>query len=470
MLIPLIDVTESAICTTDAASTELMTFLGHLGVLGPVMLRVDDVTVGLDNDSFLNYMKKAACEAALHVDGLQLDNDELVTKLLDNGCHVVYFQDNRLEHDLQVQVLKSFPKSRVGLNCEQHSLTLASMMDMVGRYQEYAGHFLFRMPTLSDSQTLQEMAAIRQQAKVVAATGVRINFLMPLGSSEADLVTLSTFHENINAVFLPKLVTTLKDRPVIKSPYPSTIAVVADAETRQIAPDNIEVDYIGAYIACLRTDRPDGLYTTVVCDEHDVCLGLVYSNEQSIRTALSEKKGVYWSRSRGGLWRKGDSSGMHQSLLAVKLDCDGDALRFSVIQHGEPAAFCHLMTKTCWGPVHGIQHLQEVLIDRQKSAPVGSYTKRLFDDPDLLQKKLLEEAQELIEATDPDHVAAEAADVMYFMMTRCVAAGVGLRDIERHLDKRTLKVTRRPGNAKAWRSENAANILEGKPAVPPSST
>lgn len=214
-----------------------------------------------------------------------------------------------------------------------------------------------------------------------------------------------------------------------------------------------------AFIGCLRTDRPDGLYTTVVCDEHDVCLGLVYSNEQSIRTAVSERRGVYWSRSRGGLWKKGETSGMHQELLAIRFDCDGDALRFSVIQRGQPPAFCHLMTRTCWGNVHGLQHLEEILVDRKRAAPAGSYTKRLFDDPVLLQKKLLEEVQELVEATDPDHVAAEAADVTYFMMTRCVAAGVGLRDIERHLDKRTLKVIRRPGNAKDWRSENAAQIL-----------
>ena len=39
-----------------------------------------------------------------------------------------------------------------------------------------------------------------------------------------------------------------------------------------------------------------------------------------------------------------------------------------------------------------------------------------------------------------DKVAAEAADVIYFMMTRCVAAGVGLREIEKHLDRRSLKV------------------------------
>ena len=398
MLLPLVDITEAAVRSEDATTAQLLPFLAHLGVLGPVLLRFQGgISSTGDDDSLVNFMKKAANDTALHVQGLQLDNDELVTKFLDNGCHVVYF-DRSTEDSLQTQVLKSFPKNRVGLNCEQDVLTLAHMIDIIGRYQEVAGHFLFRMPTLTDSQTLQDMAAIRQQAKVVAATGVKVNFKMPVGSTPSELALLSTFHEhNINAIFYPKLVTTLPDTPVIRSSCPLAASVVAEAETLQIAIDSIETDYFAAYIACLRTDRPDGLFTTVVCDEHDVCLGLVYSNEQSIKTAFSERKGVYWSRSRGGLWRKGDSSGMHQTLLAVKFDCDGDALRFNVIQHGEPPAFCHLMTKTCWGPVTGIQHLQEVLIDRKKSAPVGSYTKRLFDDPDLLQKKLLEEVKTLID-------------------------------------------------------------------------
>ena len=67
--------------------------------------------------------------------------------------------------------------------------------------------------------------------------------------------------------------------------------------------------------------------------------------------------------------------------------------------------------------------------------------------------------QELVEAEECDHIAAEAADVMYFMLVRCIAGGIGLADIERHLDRRALKVTRRPGNAKEWRSEKAAALL-----------
>jgi phosphoribosyl-ATP pyrophosphohydrolase / phosphoribosyl-AMP cyclohydrolase / histidinol dehydrogenase len=160
-----------------------------------------------------------------------------------------------------------------------------------------------------------------------------------------------------------------------------------------------------------------------------------------------------------GLWRKGDTSGMHQELLAVSYDCDRDALRFSVIQHGDPKAFCHLLTRTCWGSETGLQRLESTLRERKRDAPVGSYTKKLFDDPDLLRKKMLEEVQELVEAEEPDHIAAEAADVLYFVMTRCVAAGVGLKEIEKHLDMRAAKVTRRPGLAKEWRTIDAEKVL-----------
>jgi hypothetical protein len=87
---------------------------------------------------------------------------------------------------------------------------------------------------------------------------------------------------------------------------------------------------------------------------------------------------------------------MFQDLVNIKVDCDYDALRFIVHQRGDPPSFCHLMTRTCWGHVAGIKKLETILIDRKKSAPEGSYTKRLFDDPELLRKKLLEEVSEVI--------------------------------------------------------------------------
>ena len=163
------------------------------------------------------------------------------------------------------------------------------------------------------------------------------------------------------------------------------------------------------------------------------------------------------------------------------MDCDHDALCFVVQQHGDPPAFCHKKSLTCWGEAAGLRHLEGTLKARKKSAPKGSYTAKLFADPAFLRNKLLEEAQvtgcrhhhrqlhltsspipplqELAEATEPDHVAAEAADLIYFAMVRVVAAGADLSMIESHLDLRSLKVTRRPGLAKKERIDAAAKAL-----------
>lgn len=96
------------------------------------------------------------------------------------------------------------------------------------------------------------------------------------------------------------------------------------------------VDGVDAFLACLRTDRSDGLFTTVVVDECNVALGLVYSSGESVRASVAEQRGIYYSRSRGGLWRKGDSSGAVQELVGLGMDCDSDALRFIVRQRGNP--------------------------------------------------------------------------------------------------------------------------------------
>lgn len=218
-----------------------------------------------------------------------------------------------------------------------------------------------------------------------------------------------------------------------------------------------------SYAACMTTDRQDGLYTTVVCTRNGEALGLVYSSQESIAAALESGRGVYYSRSRKGLWRKGDTSGHFQTLHRLDVDCDGDALRFTVTQNGaDHAAFCHLNTLTCWGIPRGLRLLEETLQDRLKSAPEGSYTKRLFEDDELLRDKLVEEAQELSEADTKTHVAEELADVLYFAMVRATKAGVSLDDAVAELDKRARKVTRRKGDSKAFRIAAGKEILGKK--------
>lgn len=200
-----------------------------------------------------------------------------------------------------------------------------------------------------------------------------------------------------------------------------------------------------AIVAPLNSDRADGLWPTIVTDTSGVALGLCYSNLESVREAVRLRQGVYHSRKRG-LWVKGATSGATQRLLAIDLDCDADALRFTVEQ--QAPGFCHLDTHTCFGPARGITALEHTLAARKLDAPQGSYTKRLFEDSELLHAKILEEAHELTQAQTPEDVAWEAADVVYFTMVACARAGVQWADVEAQLDARSLNVTRRPGLAK----------------------
>ena len=87
-------------------------------------------------------------------------------------------------------------------------------------------------------------------------------------------------------------------------------------------------------------------------------------------------------------------------------------------------------------------------MSRKNSAPAGSYTARLFSDEKLLRAKIMEEAEELCDAKSKEDVAFEAADLIYFALTKAVSSGVSLSDIERNLDAKSVKVKRRQGDAK----------------------
>ncbi|KAM3066033.1 trifunctional histidinol dehydrogenase [Clarireedia jacksonii] len=208
------------------------------------------------------------------------------------------------------------------------------------------------------------------------------------------------------------------------------------------------------------SDRVDNLVPTVVTDERGVALGLVYSSQESLAESLKTGTGVYQSRKRG-LWYKGATSGDTQELIRISLDCDQDCLKFVVKQQGR--GFCHLPQSTCFGELRGISKLEKTLLSRKSSAPEGSYTARLFSDEKLLRAKIMEEAEELCDAKTSSDVAFEAADLIYFALTKAVSAGVTLADIERSLDAKSVKVKRRQGDAKGqWAAkEGIYNVSTG---------
>jgi len=215
-----------------------------------------------------------------------------------------------------------------------------------------------------------------------------------------------------------------------------------------------------AFLAPAISDRPDGLFPTVVTSQTGHSLGLVYSSTRSVKESIITGKGVYQSR-KHGLWRKGETSGATQDIVRIRLDCDSDSLEFRVVQHG--AGFCHLNRQSCFSEASGLSLLEGTLISRLESAPEGSYTKRLFNDANLLQAKIMEEADELCRATTKEEVAFEAADLLYFTLTKCVATGIGVADIEKSLDQKAKRITRRTGSAKAqWASRESTAATEKK--------
>ena len=108
------------------------------------------------------------------------------------------------------------------------------------------------------------------------------------------------------------------------------------------------------------------IWPTVVCDESGSTLGLVWSTRESLAASINESRGIYWSRSRGELWRKGDTSGCTQRLRNVTVDCDRDALRFVVSQAG---AFCHTGSHGCWPEKFSLASLERVIQQRRSETP-----------------------------------------------------------------------------------------------------
>ena len=251
----------------------------------------------------------------------------------------------------------------------------------------------------------------------------------------------------------------------IASSRPSTFILPTSCLTTG-STSSVALSLTDALLATITSDRPDGLFPTVVSSHlhSNRPLGLVYSSRQSISETIKTGRAVYQSR-KHGLWRKGETSGAVQEVVSIKIDCDADAILFEVVQHG--SGFCHLPQSSCFGGLAGVAKLEDTLKSRFSNAPEGSYTKRLFNDEALLRSKIMEEAEELCDAKTKEEVAFEAADLVYFVLTRCISKGVGWADVEAALDRKALKVSRRKGDAKPKWAEKVGEVKEGSKATEP---
>ncbi len=180
-----------------------------------------------------------------------------------------------------------------------------------------------------------------------------------------------------------------------------------------------------SFLACVNFEKAP-LVPTITQDQNGDVLMMAWSSLESLKLALQERRGIYYSRSRKEIWRKGETSGHTQELLKVDVDCDGDTLLFTIRQTGNA---CHFNRWSCFPSVRpkwDLGNLDQVLENRQRETPEGSYTTKLFQSKELQAEKLREETEELIEATDYENARWEAADLLYFTLVNARARGVTL--------------------------------------------
>jgi len=175
-----------------------------------------------------------------------------------------------------------------------------------------------------------------------------------------------------------------------------------------------------------------GPLPTVAQDEDGRLLMLAWSTRESLREALRLRRGVYYSRSRRAIWRKGETSGNTQQLLRVRYDCDADALLFTVRQEG-PA--CHTGRPSCFGepPRFDLKTLRSIIASRRQADASVSYTARLLADVGLAREKIREEAGEVCVAAERRDLVWELADLFYHTSALMEAKGISLDEVESEL-------------------------------------
>ena len=165
-------------------------------------------------------------------------------------------------------------------------------------------------------------------------------------------------------------------------------------------------------------------------------------NPEALEKTLETKKVTFWSRTKGRLWTKGETSGNWLDIVSVAADCDNDTLLIRVIPHGPT---CHTGSKSCFGAAlpetEGfIRYLQSVIRGRHAEMPEGSYTSKLFTrGVNKIAQKVGEEAVEtVIEAVAKNREAMiyEASDLIYHLLVLLEATGCSIADLEKELARR----------------------------------
>ena len=202
------------------------------------------------------------------------------------------------------------------------------------------------------------------------------------------------------------------------------------------------------------TKNCEGLIPAIIQDDTTLAvLMLGYMDKEALEKNQREGRVTFCSRSSRRLWTKGETSGNYLDVVSIARDCDSDSLLIRVNPHGP---VCHTGTVSCFADeavrqavaageketrTEGfIRELEQVIRQRHRDMPEGSYTSRLFSRgvPKIAQKVGEEAVETVIEAVaqNRDAMIYEASDLVYHLLVLLEATGCSISDLEKELERR----------------------------------
>jgi phosphoribosyl-ATP pyrophosphohydrolase/phosphoribosyl-AMP cyclohydrolase len=195
-------------------------------------------------------------------------------------------------------------------------------------------------------------------------------------------------------------------------------------------------------------DKLNGLIPAIIQDaETATVLMLGFMNPEALEKTRSEGKVTFFSRTKKRLWTKGEESGNFLNVVDILEDCDHDTLLIKATPSGP---VCHTGSDTCFNEVNNLSgqqggtgfilELQQLIHNRRREMPEGSYTTTLFKSGiNKIAQKVGEEAVELvIESKDNNDklFLNEAADLVYHLLVLLSAKGYDIQDVNSVLKQR----------------------------------
>lgn len=206
--------------------------------------------------------------------------------------------------------------------------------------------------------------------------------------------------------------------------------------------------------SALDFDKSGGLIPVVVQDAATLqVLTLAYMDRDALDETISSGEATFFSRSRGGRWRKGETSGDRLHVVSITPDCDADSLVLKVRPVGNA---CHLNRVSCFGdedaPGLGrIARLEQTIAARAAADPAESWTARLLSEgPKRAAQKVGEEGVETAlagAAGGEAELASEAADLVYHLLVLLRARNMVFQDVLDVLAQRAEAARQKPGPA-----------------------